>query len=146
MTGSDMTGSAKREADDDLVGVFYSLVALEQPLTVAELAEGSATRTFPALSTRTPEWFAAAASGSDLLAMAPELQALHSQVDADEAPTGSPAVDLIHVYAPEMAVLEDLEDDEDEDDGVESSAPVPEARPGAGTQIGLLKELNDLDE
>ena len=128
-------------AGDELVGLFYSLVALEQPLSLGELAEGAATRSFPALTTNTPEWFAAAASGSDLLAMAPELQALPPQ---EEQPSSAPDVDLIHVYAPEMAVLDELEEDEEDTPALPPTPPAP--TPAAATQIGLLKELGDLDD
>lgn len=134
-----------RGAGEDLVGLFYSLVALEQPLSLGELAEGAATGSFPALSTNTPEWFAAAALGSDLLAMAPELQALPPEEVPDDGSVASPDVDLIHVYAPEMAALEDLEDDDEEASAPAPTRP-PSPSPAAGTQIGLLKELGDLDD
>jgi len=133
-------------AGAELAGLFYALVALEQPLTLGELAEGAATRGFPALATRTPEWFAAAASGSDLLAMAPELQALPPEEEPDDARAGSSSMDLIHVYAPEMAMLDDLDDEEE----IEVDGPVvvesPAASPAAGRQIGLLRELDGLDD
>ncbi len=132
------------EVGGDLAGVFYSLVALEQPISLGELAEGASTRTFPALSTHTPEWFAAAASGSDLLAMAPELQALPPEEDAGADRAQSADVDLIHVYAPEMAALEDLDEEPPVPSPPASHRPASQA--ATGTQIGLLKELDDLDD
>lgn len=141
---TDPEGTATGRAGGDLLGLFYSLVALEQPLSLGEIAEGAVTRSFPALRTNTPEWFAAAAAGSDLLAMAPELQALSPEVASDEGRVTSPDLDLIHVYAPEMAVLEELEVDEDEESTSPATPSAP--TPAAGTQIGLLKELGDLED
>ena len=52
-------------------------------------------------------------------------------------------IDLIHVYAPELQSIEDL--DEDEPVAAPAApAPVPE-QPRTSTQLGLLKELGNLD-
>ena len=129
--------SDEGKAFDEL---FYSLMALEQPIGLPELTEGAQTFSFPALATQTPEWFAAAADDTDLLAMAPELQVLPP--DDGEVSQQAVDIDLIHVYAPEMAALEDDED-------VEVAPPPVAQRPapaGAAAQIGLLKELEDLDD
>ncbi len=123
---------------EDLSALGYAAFALEQPLTLDEIRAGAATRSFPALATQTPDWFAAAALGSDLLAMAPELR----EVPADESARER---DLIGVYAPEMAALEELDDDDAHDAAL---APPPVTRPDqrASASISLLQELSDLDD
>lgn len=122
----------------------YALFALEQPLALPEIAQGVRAGSFPAAATHTPEWFAAAADGSSLIEMAPELQVLPTDLDAASDVDVS-GIDIIHIYAPEMAArTEDAEDAAEADE--ESSAPAPAApTPRASTQIGLLKELGDLD-
>ena len=134
-----------------MAAAAYALFALEQPLSLHEISVGARAGAFPAAATHTPEWFAAAAEGSDLLEMAPELQVLPTDLEAAEQ-VDLTGIDLIHVYAPEMAAASSVredEDDEDDEDTPEAVAP-PERpaapKPGAATQIGLLKELGGLDD
>jgi len=110
---------------------------------LADISAGAGVMRLPAASAQSPAWFAAAVEGSDLLAMAPELQAMAAQEDEDEL-AGMRGPDLISVYAPETTVpapAEDVTEPEDEEE------PKPEAaRPGTAIQIGLLKELDGLDD
>lgn len=121
-----------------LTAAAYALFALEQPLSLDEIAEGARAGAFPGAATHTPEWFAAAADGADLLEMAPELQVLPTDLEAarDVDLTG---IDLIHVYAPEMHVEAEAAD------APEPVAPAAPATPRTSTQLGLLKELGNLD-
>lgn len=122
----------------------YALFALEQPLTLDEVEAGARAGAFPAAAAHTPEWFAAAAEGSDLLEMAPELKVLPTDLEAAQH-VDLTGIDLIHVYAPEMADQEDTAAAPDEPEP--EPAPRPAAtKPGAATQIGLLKELGGLDD
>lgn len=139
--------SLAADADAEITDAFrqaaYATVALRQGLPLAEIAEGADARTFAALRSETPEWFAAAAGrASGLDAIAPELQ--------PEALSGDVDWDLIRMYAPEL---------QDADDGMaETPAPpstsstVPgSVRPQAPAADGnirmdLLAELRDIDE
>ncbi len=131
----------------------YGLFALEQPLSLEEIAAGAQRRVFPAAALHTPEWFAAAAEGQDLLAIAPELQ---PDVVPDEQGQRLAEVDLIRVYGTTRA-------DQPEDDGVSGISPAEQkatlskpteddelhaepARSSPAVHIGLLKELGELDD
>jgi hypothetical protein len=123
-----------------LASSAYALFALQQPLSLPEIAVGARDRTFPVAANLTPDWFAAAAENSSLVDMAPELQVLSADLEvADQVDVSG--MDLIHVYAPELNSLEEIE---------EPPAPVvvpvphPE-QPRTSTQLGLLKELGNLD-
>ena len=122
-----------------LTSAAYALFALEQPLSLDDIAQGARAGAFPAAATHTPEWFAAAADGADLLEMAPELQVLPTDLEAAQE-VDLTGIDLIHVYAPEMQV---------EAEAAQAPAPVAEppaaATPRTSTQLGLLKELGNLD-
>lgn len=123
-------------ARDPLSELAYAVFALEQPLTLVEIAAGAADSSLPALATHTPQWFAAAAMGSDLLSIAPELR----EIPEDESPGER---DLIRVYAPEMSELEELDDVSDEPvKATAASVDMPEAP----IRIDLLRELSDLDD
>ena len=111
----------------------YAMLALLQPASLDDLRAATPGHEFPLALSTTPGWFAAAAAEeSSLLETAPELLVLAPDVDV----TG---IDLIHVYAPE---LQGLEDDEPE---VAPPVAPPPPKPRAATQIGLLRELSDLD-
>ena len=125
---------------DAMSSSAYALFALQQPLTLAELAAGAADRSFPAAVNHTPDWFAAAAEDSSLLDMAPELQVLPSDLEAADRVDVS-GIDLIHVYAPELTGIEDIEEPVVEPE----PAADPVAQPRTSTQLGLLKELGNLD-
>lgn len=120
----------------------YALFAVEQRVGLDDIATGARAGGFPAADTHTPEWFAAAAEGSSLLDMAPELQVLPTDLEAAEQVDLS-GIDLIHVYAPEMAGTRSSAESADDD---EEGTPAPEAeKPRTSTQLGLLKELGGLD-
>lgn len=129
-----------------LSSAAYALFALEQPLGLEEIAQGARAGAFPAAASHTPEWFAAAAEGANLLDMAPELQVLPTDLEQAEAVDVS-GIDIIHIYAPEMTAAREAEDEQQE----QAAAPEPPApaaptpTPRTSTQIGLLKELGDLD-
>jgi hypothetical protein len=124
-----------------LSAAAYALFALEQPLPLAEIAQGARAGSFPAAALHTPDWFAAAADDSDLMDMAPELQVLPADLEA-AARVDLSGIDLIHVYAPEMHV--DAQPEESAEPEPEPPAP-PAEQPRTSTQLGLLKELGNLD-
>ena len=128
-------------AGESIASATYSLFALEQPIPMADLAAGAREARFPLATTTTPQWFAAAAHDDySLLETAPELLVLPTDLDHADAVDVS-GIDLIHVYAPELAM------------GVpEPSQPAParvaaaeHEAPRTSTQLGLLKELSELD-
>lgn len=123
---------------DALAAASYALFALEQPIPIEELRAATSDRSFPLASQSTPDWFAnAAADDYDLHETAPELLVLPGGGDEVDV-TG---IDLIHVYAPELAGLEDEPDSGPEPD----LEPATSATPRTSTQLGLLRELDDLD-
>jgi hypothetical protein len=118
-----------------LSSTAYALFAFEQPLSLEEIAQGARAGAFPAGATHTPDWFAAAAEADSLLETAPELRVLPTDLEeADRVDVSG--MDLIRVYAPEMQVAEE-----------EPAAAPPAAaeKPRTSTQLGLLKELGNLD-
>jgi len=128
-------------AQESLAAAAYALFALEQPLGLPELAGAATAGRFPLAATQTPEWFAAAASGEyNLHDVAPELQVLSADLEAADRVDVS-GIDLIHVYAPELQSIEDLEDEEP----VAPPAPAVAEKPRTSTQLGLLKELGNLE-
>ena len=122
----------------------YALFALQQPLSLDRITEGVPALEFPEAATTMPEWFGAAASDeSSLLEMAPELVAVQEDAEAVGVADVS-GIDLIHVYAPELAAASRAPEPAPEPE------PEPEPKPAAetprtSTQIGLLKELSNLD-
>ena len=130
-------------AQESLASAAYALFALQQPIELSELAAAAPGWRFPLAATQTPDWFAAAASDeSSLLDVAPELQVLPSDLEAADRVDVS-GIDLIHVYAPELQTIEEL----DEGEPVPApAAPAPaHEQPRTSTQLGLLKELGNLD-
>ncbi len=117
----------------------YALFALEQPISLDDLRAGAVQSTFLLASQATPDWFAnAAAEDYDLRETAPELLVLAD----DRHDVDVTGIDLIHVYAPELAGLEDEEIPEFREP---DEAPAATATPRTATQLGLLRELEDLD-
>ena len=131
------------EVEDTLMASFYALFAFEQDLRLDELAVGAQSRTFPATATNTPEWFAAAAESVDLLAMAPELRVLPAD-GPEEAVTAVEDLDIISVYAPEMAAQrrERAQAQAAAEAAQQDSADVPRGP----SSFDLLRELNGIDE
>lgn len=127
--------------NEALATAAYALFALEQPIPVEELRMAAPAHGFPLASQTTPDWFANAADDDyDLRQTAPELLVLSGD-GADVDVTG---IDLIHVYAPELAGLED--DDEATSPSADPEPALgPSATPRTATQLGLLRELDDLD-
>lgn len=117
-----------------LTSAAYAIFALEQPITLREIADGARAGSFPSGRLHTPDWFAAAAESADLLSMAPELQVLPGDTTDGVDVTG---VDLIHVYAPEMAGRLDEPPQQPRPD----AEPPTEAR-----RIDLLREISGLDD
>lgn len=128
--------TATPDADADMLDAFrqaaYATVALRQGLPLRDIAAGAQERTFAALQSDTPEWFAAAAGrASGLDAIAPELQA--------EALGGDVDWDLIRMYAPE------LQGDLPPVGAEAPPEPSPEP-PEGNVRIDLLAELRGIDE
>ena len=121
----------------------YAMLALLQPASLDDLRAATPGHEFPLALSSTPAWFAAAAAEeSSLLETAPELLVLAPDRESpdDVDVTG---IDLIHVYAPELQGIEDI--DAEPAPPPEAPAPAQPSKPRAATQIGLLRELSDLD-
>jgi hypothetical protein len=135
-------------ARQSIAAATYALFALEQPISLFELAAAARESRFPLATTQTPGWFAAAADDDySLLDTAPELLVLTSDLEsADEVDVTG--IDLIHVYAPELADVDDLPMPvavkADVEPDPEPAAADPEM-PRTSTQLGLLRELSNLD-
>jgi hypothetical protein len=125
---------------ESLASAAYALFALQQPLSLQEIASGARAGAFPSAATSTPDWFAAAAEDATLAEMAPELQVLPTDLEA-AAQVDVSGIDLIRVYAPELTSVEDIADEEEPE---QKPTPKPE-QPRTSTQLGLLKELGNLD-
>lgn len=130
-------------ARESIASASYALFALEQPISLFELAAAARDSRFPLAATLTPSWFAAAAQDDySLLDTAPELLVLPRDLET-AAQVDVTGIDLIHVYAPELAP------DAPRPVVVATPpAPVPDAEPDVprtSTQLGLLKELSNLD-
>ena len=89
------------ENDASTSSMVYVLIALEQDITTSELAVGAQNASMPEAQTEAPDWFAAAAEAVDVMAMAPELR------QYPEGSSGGENLDIIGVYAPEMAGVRD---------------------------------------
>ncbi len=133
-------------AQQSIAAATYALFALEQPISLIELAAAARESRFPLATTQTPEWFSAAAQDHySLLDTAPELLVLPADLES-AARVDVTGIDLIHVYAPELAP-------QLPDPAVRVVAPEPEAAPvvvapempRTATQISLIAELSDLD-
>ena len=133
-----------KAAATNVASAAYAMFALLQPITLDELREGAKTHSFPFAESQTPDWFAAAASDqSSLLETAPELLVLAPDMDGSE-PVDVSGIDLIHVYAPELQGIEDLDEEPAPVKAEPEPAPGP-TTPRTSTQMGLLKELSNLD-
>jgi len=135
-------------ARDSIASATYALFALEQPISLVELAAAARDSRFPLAATLTPGWFAAAAHEDySLLDTAPELLVLSTDLDS-VASVDVSGIDLIHVYAPELADPSASRISEPTPVPVASAEPVPVASPempSTSTQLGLLRELSNLD-
>jgi hypothetical protein len=128
--------------NEALATAAYALFALEQPIPLEDVRAAASTHGFPLASQTTPDWFANAADDDyDLRQTAPELLVL----SGDGAEVDVTGIDLIHVYAPELAGLEDDDDVTTPADPGPEPAHGPSATPRTATQLGLLRELDDLD-
>lgn len=128
----------------ELATAGYGAYALTQALELDELAPFSERPKLVAAQPIAPAWFAAAAAAADstdLLATAPELIA---SVPAHGMSFDS---DLVAIYAPEFR---DQFDAPKVPRGfVEPPPPAPSvapATPRTSVQMGLLRELSDLDD
>ncbi|MDP1876763.1 MAG: hypothetical protein Q8M17_04285 [Actinomycetota bacterium] len=128
-------------SNDALAAMAYALFAFHQPVPLKDLAAASPSRAFPLAAQQTPDWFAAAATGeSSLLETAPELQALPVE-EADASGAEVTGIDLIRIYAPELQAIDD-----ETVQPVVTAARVPEDNASqTATQLGLLKELGNLE-
>lgn len=131
------------ELEPDLTAAAFALFALDQPLTLEEIAEGARSGTFPASAPHTPEWFAAAADSDDLLSMAPELRVLPPDAAGEVDVSG---VDLIRVYAPEMARGSESAPQAVEEGAADGRPPREAQEPRESLRLSLLQELGDLDD
>jgi hypothetical protein len=129
---------------ESLARAAYGLFALHQPISLSEISAAAPLGGFPLAATRTPEWFAAAASQeSSILDTAPELLIL--PVGDDGPRVDVSGIDLIHVYAPELQAVEGLVEPTPAPASPPPRSAEPVEKPRTSTQIGLLKELSNLD-
>lgn len=84
-----------------LVDAVYASFALQQPLTLQELAEGAPRYELQMTHTQTPLWFAAAVHEPNLMKTAPELMGIPEEMESEEW-AGLAGTDLVHLYAPEL--------------------------------------------
>ena len=139
---------ADREVAEGLTAVVYGMFALEQDVPLEGLRRASAGAALQAHKPQTPEWFAAAASeNATLLDTAPELLAMEPG-----NPAGSPEQvvradsDIIGIYAPDgPAYRRGAPPREDAAPVVDEPARDADLAPRTSVQMGLLKELSDLD-
>jgi|GEM_PF-1703370 hypothetical protein len=138
-------------SDTSIGATAFALFALQQELDLTDIAAGSERGEFVSAEAHSPEWFAAAAtSGASLLETAPELQITES--GAESPVIKAAGLDLVRMYAPELAALENETPDvsvgnekakkgqpqgEDYSPGIHSD--------NKSVHIGLLKELEDFD-
>ncbi len=128
-----------------IASAAYALFALEQPVSLVELAAAARTRDFPLATTQTPTWFAAAAHEDySLLETAPELLVLSTHLES-AASVDVTGIDLIHVYAPELVESPPEKPAAEPPVVTVAAAPGGEELPRTSTQMGLLKELSNLD-
>lgn len=117
----------------------YAFFALQQPVTLEEMAELTPEQRLLMASARTPEWFAAAASSASRLSeIAPELRVMGDQDGADVD-----GIDLVWLFAPELRTVEEAPSS--------TTSAAPEAAGGLdqrppAVQISLLRELSELDD
>lgn len=123
----------------ELADVAFAVFALQQPVSLDEMAEQAREHRLIMASANTPGWFAAAASSSSLPEIAPELHEAQSAIDAESREV----MDLVWLYAPELRDIEPA--------GSQAVAPAtpisPEIRESSASsvQIGLLRQLSDFD-
>ena len=140
------------EKEDSSIGATaFALFALQQELDLEQIRSGVEQGELASAEMHSPEWFAAAASrGASLLETAAELQS----ADPRETATGSKTsgLDLVRMYAPELAALEGISTDTAPTvNGSDSQGVKTVSTPGGGdpatksVHLGLLKELEDFD-
>lgn len=134
---------------NELSDVAFAMFALQQPLTLDEIADGARDRRLPMADPQTPDWFAALATGgASLMDIAPELRVLPAEPEQAPAPDVQ-GLDLVRIYSDHVAQVEEGAGTEGETsalvDQVKPAVPAGPP-PEASRQIGLLKELDGLDE
>jgi hypothetical protein len=155
MASADGRRAVDLEVAQGLEAIVYAMFALQQDLPLEELHPvGSAVGLHAHQRSETPEWFAAAASeDASLLETAPELLAMYAQSTQDDPDQAVlPGSDIIGIYAPDAPsyrrpslvppVIEVI--DEDDAEEVQTEGDSTHA-PRTSVQMGLLKELSDLD-
>ena len=131
----------------DLARVSYAMFALQQPIGLEDLKSADEYGHLRSQHSQAPMWFAAAANDSaSLLDTAPELLAglgIGSESQATVVPSDS---DIIGIYAPETR-RESPEPAATPTPSVAASQEAPEGAntPRTSIQMGLLRELADLD-
>jgi hypothetical protein len=154
MASTDGRRAVDLEVAQGLEAIVYAMFALQQDLPLDELHPVGSAVGLHAQRSETPEWFAAAASeDASLLETAPELLAMYAQSTQDDSDQAVlPGSDIIGIYAPDAPsyrrpslvppVIEVIDEDDDEEvpneDGLVHI-------PRTSVQMGLLKELSDLD-
>ena len=127
----------------ELADVAFAVFALQQPVSLDEMAAPARERRLIMASANTPGWFAAAASSSNLPDIAPELTAHQSgsQLERHEG------MDLVWLYAPELRELEPQAPGipAQEADRASSAQPSASRTTDSSVHIGLLRQLSDFD-
>jgi hypothetical protein len=127
-----------------LADAAFAMFALQQPLTLGQIAAASADRRLPMADPQTPDWFAAMATGgSSLLDIAPELRALPTEPAPQPAPDVQ-GLDLVRIYSDQIAQVDRVDQASSTKEAEDPSAGIRVSE--ASHQIGLLKELEGLDD
>lgn len=134
----------------------FTQFALEQQVPLEVLREAAEDLALPLASSAAPDWFTAAAQPeAALLDLAPELQILpaDSSASVEELSAQVADIDLVRMYAPELAAARDAARAEpaknEPEDTVEPESG--EHRPAANGEdssaaIRLLRELSGIEE
>lgn len=120
--------------------VAYAQIALEQRLTLDQIAQAAQTLSLPMASSDAPDWYVAATSPqASLVDLAPELRAV---AGVDER------LDLVRMYAPELSTPEQsvVEETVVEEVPAVAPKPVPVQKADDLSKIELLRELSGLDD
>jgi hypothetical protein len=121
----------------------FACFALQQPVSLDDMAELTPEQRLLMATARSPEWFAAAASSASRLSeIAPELHVL----DDDTDPADVSGIDLVWLYAPELRSVEDPASSTPDGGEAQSALPAPPDQHPPAVQISLLRELSDFDD
>lgn len=146
-----MAEKMAKKTDPTIGATAFALFALQQELDLNAIRSGSQAGELASADADSPDWFAAAASrDASLMDTAPELQ--NGQPDDSVAGSSQPGLDLVRMYAPELAALENATQETISEleqsalpDGKHPATPKEVDPATMSIQIGLLRELEEFD-